>query len=125
MSNPTSRALQTQGCLVVVVASLELWRRAVLICVVLVRVLASDVMLIVHVGSVFFGLVVSTLAVPLVHAYIQLSQKDPQICSKTLHTLGLSELVNFTADETHEELLSEGVVHNFACWVVRFMASQR
>lgn len=34
----------------------------------------------------------------------------------TLHTLGLSELVNLTANESSEELLGEGVVHNFAFW---------
>ena len=32
----------------------------------------------------------------------------------TLRTPGLSELVNLTANESGEELLSEGVVHNLA-----------
>ena len=35
----------------------------------------------------------------------------------TLRTLGLSELVNLTANESGEELLSEGVVHNLAFWL--------
>lgn len=32
----------------------------------------------------------------------------------TLHTLGLSELVNFTTDESHEQLLGKGVFYGFA-----------
>lgn len=39
-----------------------------------------------------------------------------QAWSITLHTLGLSELVNLTANESSEKLLSEGVVDNFAFW---------
>lgn len=32
----------------------------------------------------------------------------------TLHTLGLSELVNFTTNEPHEQLLGESVFHRFS-----------
>ena len=35
----------------------------------------------------------------------------------TLRTLGLGELVNLTANESGEELLSEGVLHNLAFWL--------
>lgn len=35
----------------------------------------------------------------------------------TLRTLGLSELVNLTANESGEKLLREGVVHNLAYWL--------
>ena len=72
MSNPPSTARPAEEHLVVVVivapTALELARSGVLIWVVLVSILAADVVLVVHVGSIFFGLVVSTLAVPFVHA---------------------------------------------------------
>ena len=51
MSNPTSTALLAQEHLVTAatVASLELLRRAILIWIVLVSVLALDVVLVVHI----------------------------------------------------------------------------
>lgn len=61
----TSKALPADERLV---ALLELLRRAISICVVLVSLLASDVVLVVHVGGILLGLVVSTLAIPFVHA---------------------------------------------------------
>ena len=73
MSDPPSTARPAEEHLVVVVVvvaptALELARSGILIWVVLVSILAADVVLVVHVGSIFFGLVVSTLAVPFVHA---------------------------------------------------------
>lgn len=44
--------------------------------------------------------------------------------SMALHTLGLSELVNFTTDESSEELLGESVVHDIACCGVSSKGSQ-
>lgn len=38
-----------------------------------------------------------------------------------LHTLGLSELVNFAADESHKQLLGESMVHGLACWLLSFL----
>ena len=72
MSDPRSTARPAEEHLVVVVVvaptALELARSGILIWVVLVSILATDVVLVVHVGSIFFGLVVSTLAVPFIHA---------------------------------------------------------
>lgn len=71
-SYPTSRALLAQEHLVVVAVAtslLELLRRPILICIVLVSIQVADIMLVVHVGGILFGLVVSTLAVVSVHAW--------------------------------------------------------
>ena len=71
MSDPPSTARPAEEHLVVVVVAptaLELARGGILIWVVLVSILATDVVLVVHVGSIFLGLVVSTLAVVGVHA---------------------------------------------------------
>lgn len=43
----------------------------------------------------------------------------------TLRTLGLSELVNLTANEASEKLLGEGVVHDFAFLVVNSKILER
>ena len=68
MSSPTTTGSLTQKHLIVVTASSELLRRAILIWVVLVSVLAPDIVLVVHVGSILLGLVVCTLAVVFIHA---------------------------------------------------------
>ena len=71
MSDPPSTARPAEEHLVVVVVAptaLELGRSGILIWIVLVSILAAGVVLVVHVLSILFGLVVSTLAVPLVHA---------------------------------------------------------
>ena len=68
MSSPTSKALLAQEHLVVVTASAELLRSIILVWVIVVSVLASDVMVVVHVGGILLGLVVRTLAVPFIHA---------------------------------------------------------
>ena len=73
MSNPTSRALLAQEHLVVAIAPLELLRRAILIWVVIVGVLAPDVVFVVHVAGILFSLVVGTLAVVGIHAWYQVS----------------------------------------------------
>ena len=76
MSIQSPRALLAQENLVaalIAVALLELLRRAILICVVLVGVQAPNVVLVVHVVGILFGLVVGTLAVVGVHAWCQVS----------------------------------------------------
>lgn len=103
MSKPTSRALRAQKHLIAAlatVAALELLRSVILVWVVLVSVLAPDVVLVVHMAGILLGLMMSTLAVVSVHA------------------LGLSELVNFTTDESSEELLGESVVHDIALFAL-------
>ena len=66
MSDPLSTARPAEEHLVP--TALELFRSGVLIWVVLVSILAVDVVLVVHVGSILLGLVVSTLAIVGVHA---------------------------------------------------------
>ena len=71
MSDLPSTAMPAEEHLVVVVVAptaLELARSGILVWVVLVSILAADVVLVVHVGSIFLGLVVSTLAIVGVHA---------------------------------------------------------
>ena len=117
MSNTTLKALVAQERLVTAaaVASLELLRSVVSIRVVLIGVLASDVVLIIHMAGILLSLVVSTLAVVSVHAWCQISISALRIRSMALHTLGLGELVNLTTNESHEQLLGESVLHGFAC----------
>ena len=72
ISNP--RAVLAQGHLVVAAIAtslLELRRRTISICVVLVSVQVALIVLVVHVGGILLGLVVSTLAVVSVHAWCQ------------------------------------------------------
>ena len=71
MSDPPLTARPAEEHLVVVVVAptaLELARSGILVWVVLVSILAADVVLVVHVGSIFLGMVVSTLAIVGVHA---------------------------------------------------------
>ena len=65
---PAEEHLVVVVVVVVAPTALELVRSGILIRVVLVSILAADVVLVVHVGSIFFGLVVSTLAIVGVHA---------------------------------------------------------
>lgn len=64
--------------------------------VVLVRPVAPDVVLIVHLVGVLLGVLPGLDLVDLVHA------------------LGLRELVNFSTNETSDGLLGEGVAHRLA-----------
>jgi hypothetical protein len=61
-------------------------------------VVAALVTLLVHVMGVLLGVALGLLAV------------------HPVHTLGLGELVDLTADEADEELLGESVVDFLACW---------
>lgn len=85
---------------------LELLRRPILIRVVLIRTLSALVMLIVHVLGALLGVVLGAHGVVFVHA------------------LGLSELVDFGAGETGEELFSELVGDRFA-WRGRSVSCTR
>ena len=112
MSSPTT-GLLTQKHLIVVTTS-ELLRRAILIWVILVSVVAPDIVLVVHVFCILLGLVVCTLAVPFIHAWYRISILNSEFLSMTLRTLGLNDLVNLTANDSDEELLREGVVDSLA-----------
>ena len=73
----------------VLVVLLDLLRSIVLVGVVLVCALVPDVVLVVHILGGFFGMAASFNSIVLVHS------------------LGLSELVNFATNETSKELLGE------------------
>ena len=74
----------------------ELLGRTVLVGIVLVGTLVLDVVLVVHVAGALLGVALGSLLVVEVHAF------------------GLGELINFTADETSEQLLGESVVDSLA-----------
>ena len=68
-SNPRALLAQEYSVIpAVATAFLELLGRVILVWVVLVSVHAPDVVLVVHIAGILFGLVVGTLAVVGVHA---------------------------------------------------------
>lgn len=81
-----------------VVASPELLRRTILVGVVLVGALALLVVLIVHILGGLLGLMLSTLTVVGVHAFICISHLTLK-WERLEHTFGLSELVDLASDK--------------------------
>ena len=81
---------------VVVVVVVDLWRRAILVGIVLVGTLVLHIVLIVHISGTFCCMLASLVSVVLVHA------------------VGLSKLVNFSANKASQDFLRKLVVHSLA-----------
>ena len=97
-----TRARKISGRLIILIVA-QAVRRPVLIGIVLFGTKVTLVVLIVHVLSRLFGMMVGAFAVPRIHTYRTVSSGLLRARDRERQTLGLSKLVNFATDEAFWE----------------------